>query len=233
MAAMDMAAGGMEVAYREKVTNVEATAVESTVSASWRLPRPTAVPSDGTPHRTTVTTLELPARLDHVTAPALGPDAHLRATVTNSGGQALLAGPVSTFLEDAFVGTSVIGQTAPGMEIELALGVDDRVTVERELVERTAHKARFGTSRGGVERWTITVTNGRATPASVTVRDRLPVSRAADIKVVDVSLSPEPAERDELGRVEWIARIAPGATWTADIRFGIEHSKDISITGWN
>jgi uncharacterized protein (TIGR02231 family) len=227
-------AGGMEVARaRKAVTQVHAVAVESTVSASWRLERPTAVPSDGTPHRTTVTSLELPARLDHVTAPALGPDAHLRATVTNAGGQALLAGPVSTFLEDAFVGTTSIAQTAPGGEIELALGVDDRVTVERELVERTAHKARFGTSRGGVERWTITVTNGRATPARVTVRDRIPVTRAADIKIVDVALTPEPAERDELGRVEWVAQLAPGATWKADIRFGVEHPKDMPITGWS
>ncbi len=232
MAAMDEP-GGPELARARKVEHVQAVAVESTVSASWRLPRPTAVPSDGTPHRTTVSSLDLPARLDHVTAPALGPTAHLRATVTNTGGQALLAGPVSTFLEEAFVGTTSIAQTAPGAEIELALGVDDRVTVERELVERTAHKARFGTGRGGVERWTITVTNARATPATVTVRDRLPVSRVADIKIVDVALTPEPAERDELGRVEWVARLAPGATWKADIRFGVEHPKDTPITGWN
>lgn len=233
MATMDMAGGGAEVALlAQAVTHVEAAAVESTVSASWRLARPTAVPSDGTPHRTTITSVELPARLDHVTAPALGPDAHLRATVTNTGGQALLAGPVSTFVEEAFVGTTSIAQTAPGEEIELALGVDDRVTVERELVERTAHKARFGTSRGGVERWTITVTNGRTAPARVAVRDRLPVSRAADIKIVDVALAPEPAERDELGRVEWVAQLAPGATWKADIRFGVEHPKDTPVTGW-
>ena len=233
MAAVDMERGGPEaMRTRKAVAHVEAVAVESTVSASWRLARPTAVPSDGTPHRTTVTSYELPARLDHVTAPALGPDAHLRATVTNAG-QTLLAGPVSTFLEEAFVGTSVIEQTAPGQEFELACGVDDRVTVERELVERTAHKARFGTSRGGVEHWTITVTNGRATPARVTVRDRLPVSRSADVKVVDVALTPDPAERDELGRVEWVAQLAPGATWTADVRFGVEHPKDTPIAGWH
>ena len=233
MAAPAMAADSSDehaVAWKS-VRAVEAVAVESTVSASWRLARPTAVAADGTPHRTTVTSLELPARLDHVTAPALGAEAHLRAVVTNTG-RTLLAGPVSTFLDDAFVGTTAIEQTAPGGEIELALGVDDRVTVERELVERTAHKARFGTSRGAVERWRITVTNGRVTPARVTVRDRVPVSRHADVKIVDVSFAPEPAERDELGRVEWVAGLDAGATWTADVRFGVEHAKDTAVTGW-
>lgn len=236
--AMPMSAPGMaadstqeRAVARKAVRGVEAVAVESTISASWRLARPTAVPGDGTPHRTTVAGFELPARLDHVTAPAVGPEAHLRVTVVNSG-QTLLAGPASTFLDDAFVGTTAIEQTAPAGEIELALGVDDRVTVERELVERTVHKSRFGAGRGAVERWRITVTNGRATRARVTVRDRIPVSRHADVKIVEVALSPEPTERDELGRVEWLAQLDAGATWTAELRFGVEHAKDTLVTGW-
>lgn len=214
------------------VSAVEAEAVDSTVAGAWRLPRPTAVPADGTPHRTTVATFALPARLDHVTAPAQSPDVHLRATVVNDTGRVLLAGPVSTFVEDAFVGTTGMAQTAPGADIELALGVDDRVVAERELVDRTAHKARFGSTRGAVERWTITVENRRATPARVFVRDRLPVSRHADVKVVDVALSPEPAERDDLGRVEWVSTIAPGSKWQASVRFGVEHPKETAVTGW-
>ncbi len=239
----DMMAGGMEMAApvamaapagrMRQAKAVEAEIVESRIAASWRLARPTAVRSDDTPHRTTITTFVLPARLDHVTAPALGPDAHLRAVLAHSGPQTLPAGPVSTFLDDAFVGTTAIEQTAPGAEIELALGVDDRVVVKRELVERTAHRARFGSTRGATERWTITVTNRRPEPARVTVRDRLPLSRHADIKVVDIALTPEPTERDELGRVEWTAQIAPDATWEATVRFGVEHPKDLPVQGWN
>jgi uncharacterized protein (TIGR02231 family) len=226
-AVADLAAGG-----GAPVLAVPAQVVEGTVAASWRLPRPTAVPGDGTPHRTTVAAFDLPARLDHVTAPALGPDVHLRASVANISGRVLIAGPVSTFLDDAFVGTTAIGQTAPGADIELALGVDDRVVVERELAERTAHRARFGSTRGATERWTIEVTNRRPAAARVLVRDRLPVSRIADIKVVDVTITPEPAERDELGRLEWRAEIAPGATWKASYTFSVEHPKDLQVSGW-
>jgi uncharacterized protein (TIGR02231 family) len=232
-----MVAAPSELTRRERasaapVEAVVAEAVNGTVAASWRLARPTAVPGDGTPHRTTVAVFPLPARLDHVTAPARSPDAHLRATVTNSTGQVLLAGPVSTFSDDAFVGTTALPQTAPGAEIELALGVDDRVVVKRELVDRTAHKARFGSARGAVERWTITVENRRPNPARVIVRDRLPVSRNAEIKVVDVALVPEPAERDELGRLEWVATVEPDGTWEASVRFGVEHPKEALVAGW-
>ena len=64
------------------------------------------------------------------------------------------------------------------------------------------------------------------------VRDRLPVSRHADIKVVDVALTPEPTERDELGRLEWVATVAPDRKWQASLRFGVEHPKETLVTGW-
>ncbi|WP_300017168.1 DUF4139 domain-containing protein [Pseudonocardia sp.] len=211
---------------------VEAEPEEGLVAGSWRLARPTAVAADGTPHRTTVTTVEAGSRLDHLTAPVLGPDVHLRATVVNTSGHVLPAGPVSTFLSGAYVGTTSLETTAPGGEIELALGVDDRVVVERELESRTAHRIRFGSQRGATQRWRTTVTNRRAGEARVVVRDRLPVSRAAEVKVVDIELVPEPAERDELGRCEWVARVPAGGTWEVSVRFGVEHPKDSRVTGY-
>ncbi|MDN5860500.1 MAG: DUF4139 domain-containing protein [Pseudonocardia sp.] len=233
-AAAPMAAGrSTETAAAQvlEATPVPDAAVHS-VAAAWRLPRPTAVPGDGDPHRTTVTTAELPARLDHVVAPAISTDVHLRATVTNASGHVLLAGPAACYLDDAFVGTTAVDQSAPDGELELALGVDDRVVVERELVARTVHKARFGANRASVQEWTTTVTNRRANPVRLIVRDRIPVTRSADIKIVDVAVQPVPAERDELGRMEWAATVAPGAEWTSTLRFGVEAPRDLRLIGW-
>lgn len=229
------AAGGPPMparAAREERAAVEAVPEERLVSATWRIARPVAVAADGTAHRTTVTTFVTDARLDHVCAPALAPDVHLRATVVNDCGHVLLAGPVSTFVDDAYVGTTRIATTAPDGEIELALGLDDRVVVEREQTARTARKARFGTQRSSTEGWRTTVTNRRAGTARVVVRDRLPVSRAAEVKVVDVELRPAPTTQDELGRCEWTVEIAPGRTWESVVRFGVEHPKDVEVTGY-
>ncbi len=221
-----------EFAADAVVLEAQPVADTAGVAATWRLPRPTAVPGDGAPHRTTVTTFATPARLDHLTAPALGPDVHVRATVVNTSGHVLLGGPVATFSGDAFVGTTRLGTTPPGEEVELALGLDDQVVVEREQVERTAQKARFGSSRRTVQGWTTIVTNRRATPARVTVRDRLPVSRAAEVGVVDVAVRPEPTSRDDLGRLEWVVEVPPGGRWEAGLRCGVEHPRDASVLGW-
>ena len=195
-------------------------------------PRPTAVPADGTPHRTTVATATLDARLDHVVAPAVDPAAHLRATVVNTGGHALLAGPLSAFVDGDFVGSTHIDTTAPGAELELHLGVDDRVAVERELMERTPHRALLGGKISAVERWRIEVHNGRPAPVRLVVRERVPVSRHPDVQVVDVDVKPEPAERDELGRLEWTASVEPNGTWEANVRFGVRHARGVPVVGW-
>ena len=166
---------------------------EGALAVAWRLARPTAVPADGTPHRTTVATATLDARLDHVVAPAVDPAAHLRATVVNTGGHALLAGPLSAFLDGDFVGAPTSTRPRPAPSWSCYLGVDDRVAVERELMERTPHRALLGGKISAVERWRIEVHNGRPAPVRIVVRERVPVSRHPDVQVVDVDVKPEPA----------------------------------------
>ena len=228
-------AGEFDMMRLEKAVvaqDVLAELQEGALAVAWRLARPTAVPADGTPHRTTVATATLDARLDHVVAPAVDPAAHLRATVVNTGGHALLAGPLSAFVDGDFVGSTHVDTTAPGAELELYLGVDDRVAVERELMERTPHRALLGGKVSAVERWRIEVHNGRPAPVRLVVRERVPVSRHPDVQVVDVDVKPEPAERDELGRLEWTASVEPNGTWEANVRFGVRHARGVPVVGW-
>ena len=228
-------AGEFDMMRLEKAVvaqDVLAELQEGALAVAWRLARPTAVPADGTPHRTTVATATLDARLDHVVAPAVDPAAHLRATVVNTSGYALPAGPLSAFVDGDFVGSTRIDTTAPGAELELYLGVDDRVAVERELMERTPHRALLGGKISAVERWRIEVHNGRSAPVRIVVRERVPVSRHPDVQVVDVDVKPEPAERDELGRLEWTASVEPNGTWEANVRFGVRHARGVPVVGW-
>ncbi|MFN8374823.1 MAG: hypothetical protein U0694_18330 [Anaerolineae bacterium] len=50
-----------------------------TSPVTYRVEKPIAVPSDGTPHKTTVTVLNLSVKLDYLTVPKLADRAYLRA----------------------------------------------------------------------------------------------------------------------------------------------------------
>jgi uncharacterized protein (TIGR02231 family) len=210
-----------------------AIAEQGVTAVTWRLPRPVAVPSDGSPHKATITTVSLDAALDHLCAPKLAEEAYLRATVTNGSPHTLLPGRVSVFHGPDFVGTSAIEAIAPGEEFELQLGVDDRVTVERKLTKRETSKNLLGNVRRTAVTYTITVENHLPVAARVAVLDQFPVSRHERIKVEDKEAAPEPAERTDLGVVTWKLDLAPGAKQELTLSFQLEHPRDLRVSGFS
>jgi len=214
------------------VEHAVAIADTSGTSATYRPARPLAVPADGRPHRATLAVLELEAQLDYLTVPKLAPEAYLRATVTNTSAHTLLPGGVSVFHDADFVGTSGIELVPPGAEVELQLGVDDRLLVERELVSRATSRKVVGNLRRTDVAYVITLTNHTPRQAKVTVRDQIPVSRHEGVTVKDFQSSPAVDERTDLGQLTWTVTLEPGAKRTIEFGFRLEHTRGLSLTGW-
>ncbi|MEP6697672.1 MAG: mucoidy inhibitor MuiA family protein [Pseudonocardiales bacterium] len=212
--------------------NAVASVEHGVAAATYRPGQAVAVPSDGTAHRTTLTVVELPARLDHVAVPVRGPEVYLRATVTNTSEHALRPGPAAIFHGNQFAGTTMLDPWAPGEEVVLALGIDDRVRVERELVRRSAGKAVIGGTRRQEAEYTIEVANFAAAVVRLTVIDQLPVSRNEAIVVRDVRLNPQPAEVSDLGEVTWRLELAPAAKASITMGFRVDIGKGADVAGW-
>jgi uncharacterized protein (TIGR02231 family) len=207
--------------------------VEHGVSAStYRTTRPVAVPGDGTAHRATVAVVELDAALDYVTAPVHAAEAHLRATVVNRSPHTLLPGPASVFSSGVFVGKAALEMWAPGEEIELALGVDDRIRVERTLVGRRAAKATLGSTRRREVEYRVLVTNHTPAPARVTVLDQLPVSRDEGIAVRELHLHPPPQDRTEMGILTWRFELPPGKAAEVLLGLRVDMARNVEMVGW-
>ena len=209
-----------------------ATVEQGPVAATYKPQRPVAVPADGTGHRTVIGTFELEARLDYVTAPVTAEEAVLRATVLNSTPHTLPPGRASLFHDGDFVGATDLETWAPQEERELALGVDDRVRVERELIKRSATKATLGSSRRTETEYEIRIANHGDRFIDVTVLDQLPVSRDGGISVKETFTEPDPAERSDLGVLTW--KLGLAAQGSARVRFGlrVEAGKGVEIAGW-
>ena len=235
-AQMDAAAGGAWMAMAESTPRAAVTTAvaEHTETAStYRVARPSPVPSDGSDHQVLIATLELPAVLDRVTAPVRGDEVYLRATVTNTSEHTLRAGRVSLFHGAEFVGSTTWETWAPGEEAELALGLDDRVRVQRDLVHRAIGKGRVGSSaRRHEARYKITVANYGPRPAAVTVLDQVPVSLSTEITVRDTSLQPKPEEVSDLGEVTWRLMLDPGARRDLTLGFVVDVARNVELVGW-
>ncbi|WP_326954944.1 DUF4139 domain-containing protein [Amycolatopsis sp. NBC_01286] len=205
---------------------------QGTTAVTYRPSRPVEVPSGAQGHRTTLAQLDLTASLGYVTAPVLAQEAYLRAVVVNTSEHALRPGRASVFHDAEFVGTTQLEPWAPGEELELALGVDDRIRVERELSRRTASKATLSGQKRREAEYRISVANHGPRPAEVTVLDQAPVSRDDTITVRDIKTSPEPVERSELGEFTWKLTVEPGATQVVTLSYRVDVAKGVELSGW-
>ncbi len=225
------APGGGGAALAAPLVQAVATVEHGEAAAVYRPSRPVAVPTDGIAHRTTVATIEFSAEVDYVTVPLVGPEAYLRATVTNTSEHTLRPGQASIFHDAEFVGTTTLAMWAPSEEVELTLGIDDRLRIERELVKRSTTKAVLGGSRRQESAYRIKVGNFGPRAAKVTVVDQVPVSRSESVQVRDVSLRPQPAEQTDLGEVTWKLDVPQGQTTEITISFRVDVAKGSTLFG--
>jgi uncharacterized protein (TIGR02231 family) len=210
----------------------QATVEQGVTAASYTPPRPVAVPADGATHRATIAAIDLDAELDYVTAPVRSTDVHLRATVVNSSAHTLPAGKAAVFHDADFVGSAALPLWAPGEDVELALGLDDRIRVERKLVRREASKATLGSTRRRQVEYETKIENHTPRDARITVLDQLPVARDHEITVKPLTAEPEPAETTDLGVITWKLDLAAGKETTLRLAFRVDTGKSVDLTGW-
>jgi uncharacterized protein (TIGR02231 family) len=210
---------------------VTATVETSGATVSYRVPGTVAVPADGAPHKIAVARSALTPALDYVTAPKLAEAVYRRAKVTNDSSYTFLPGPVNLFVGDEFIGTTELELIAPQGEVELYLGTDDRVRVERELVRREVDKRFVGDRRRLRYGYEIRLENLLPTEAKVTLHDQIPLPRHEDVKVKLELVEPKPMEQTKLNLLDWELTLAPGEKRSVRLYFTVEHPRGMSLIG--
>ncbi|KAH9046194.1 hypothetical protein EDB84DRAFT_1558437 [Lactarius hengduanensis] len=165
----------------------EPTAVvqESPLALTYHIEGASRVPSDGVLHQLAVAMLPFSATLQHVAAPKTRPVAYLHATVRNASDYRLLAGPVHTFVDDAFAArTALPHDVALGDTFHCTLGADPATRIRYARTSRRADKPLDAAARAFSEQWASTAFTSRTTITnshpfalrSLVLRDAVPVS---------------------------------------------------------
>jgi uncharacterized protein (TIGR02231 family) len=201
------------------------TAVSFTISGS------VDIPGDGAPHKTTIAQFDLDPQLDYLAIPRHTDAVYRRAKVNHPGPGPLLAGPAALFAGDEFIGRNTLEYTAAGEEIELLLGAEERIDVERELMLREVDKRLLRDVRQLRYGYEIRLKNLLSVPAQVTVEDQYPVSRHEQIKVKLEKTGPAPAKHSDLGILEWRMALAPDEKQTIQLEYSIEHPRSLQVSG--
>ncbi|MEJ2228806.1 MAG: DUF4139 domain-containing protein, partial [Alphaproteobacteria bacterium] len=143
------------------------------------------------------------------TVPRLDHNAYLYAKFAMPKTSSPVIGGQVTLLRDGvYVGTGALPQLAPGEEMELGFGADERVKVKRVVKEdKKGETGTFSTTRVVERSYAIMVKNLHTRDVLLQIIDRIPVPMHQDIKV-DFAMTegPKPTARDvddKRGTILW------------------------------
>jgi len=162
----------------------------------------------------------------------LSEDAYLRAKVKNTSELVFLPGSANVFHDEEMVGTSTFEEPVmKNSDIELQMGVDDRIRISRELTQRDTGKTLIGNTRRLTFGYRIKVSNTRDSAVKLSAQDQMPVSRHEDIKVRLAEALPRPIEVTDLNLLKWELDVPAGASREITFTYTVEHPRDMQVTG--
>jgi uncharacterized protein (TIGR02231 family) len=216
------------------VESVQASVTQGLLAATFTAPRRETVDGSGQARKIGLARFPLQAELVRTSAPRLEAAAYLTAKATNDTGFPLLAGDAGVYVGDQFAGRAPLAFTPAGGELELALGADERVEIERKVIERRRESAGV-ISKDEVIRYRtrITLKNRYATPLAVKLLDLVPASRdeKIQVKVLEGSTAPTREDPDRPGVRVHELQLGAREEKVIELRYEVRYPRGYPITG--
>lgn len=195
----------------EAVGERDATAEVAAFQVQFAIAERVTVPNTGEAKRVRIDEAQLEPALIVRTVPKRDAKAYLYSKMALPKATPYLAGPVSLFRDQTFVGTGQLPQLPPGEEHELGFGSDDLVRVRYAVIEeKRGESGIISASTTDQRNYRVVVRNGHERPITLVVVDQVPVSNNQDIKVEPTGRAPTRRDlNDKRGVVAWEDKLNP------------------------
>ncbi len=199
-----------------------------TTTTEYVIDVPFTIPADGLAHTVGVQSKTIAATYKHYATPKLDKDAFLYARTTGWEDLNLLPGEANVFFEGTFVGQSYLQLDAPTDTLNISLGRDKGVVVERVKRKRENDKAIVGGSRTITAGWDLTVRNTKGTSVDLEIRDQYPLSPQSEIEVKLTDKGGATVDENK-GMLTWNLNVAPKETKKLGFTYTVKHPKDMPV----
>lgn len=196
------------------------------------LPHRATIRSDGRPYWMPVDVLTAPAESALVAIPKLSPYVYQVARLANPASYPLLAGRIHCHRAGAYVGDATLEYKAPAEPMEVSLGIDEELHVERKPLEIKDRRAGLLSSTKHLERaYRIRLTNGAKVDVPIELREGIPVSKTREVRVELLRGETTAGFRldPERGILSWNLPLAPGQESVVDLSYAIHLPEDWDV----
>lgn len=200
-------------------------ATRRAINFEFKLEVPYTIPSDGQSHSVSVREEKMHTVYRHYCTPKLDLDAFLFAKVAGWDTLNLLPGDARIYFEDTYVGESRLDPNTTGDTLDLSLGRDKGITVERIKRKDFSQKHTMGGKRLDSVGWAIAVRNNKAQAVQLVVTDQFPVPVRSEIEV-QLTESSAALVNEEKGLLTWKMALEPRASRNWVFSYSAKYPKE-------
>ncbi|MBT5471326.1 MAG: mucoidy inhibitor MuiA family protein [Nitrospina sp.] len=223
--AMEESAGFSDMAAQTKV-------VQAGTSYTFQIPKRQTITAGTRKFRALITEEIFESDLAYTVIPKLSKRVFLNAKLKNTSDFQLLPGQSGIYLDGSFVGKHWMKDTSPGQELELGIGADDSIKVERKLIKKEeGGEGFFGQNERARYTFEIKLENFKKQAVKLTLKDQLPLPYHEDIKVKINQIKPKADDTDKQNFLTWNLELSPGEKKTITLDFQVEYPKGKVLTG--
>ncbi|WP_205512883.1 DUF4139 domain-containing protein [Longitalea arenae] len=189
---------------------------------------PYDVPSNGKEQNVNLKDYKIPAQYKYYSAPRLDKDAYLLGEIVDWEALNLLPGEANIIFEGTYIGKTSVDAGSVLDTLNLTLGRDKRVVVNRERLADFSSVKFLGANKKQTLTYEITVRNNKKEAIQMELRDQYPVSTNKDIEV-ELLQHDGAAVNTETGILTWKAQLAPGEIKKYRVSYSVKYPKDRAI----
>lgn len=213
---------GVRVTNAPKSPEQLTVIIENQVSVQFELENLTTVLSDGKNTTLEVQTYEIPAAYHYETAPKIDHGAYLVATLTNWEKYHLIEGQANLYFKNTYIGKTLLDPLNLSDTLEISLGRDPEVLVERLKEDEFTKKTFLGSNTIIEKNIKLTFRNKKQDPIHIQVFDQVPVSINDVINITVTGISGG-VHDEQSGIIKWDFSMDPTANKELRLSYAVKY----------
>lgn len=189
---------------------------------------PYNIPSTGKPEVVDMLTKEVEAQFMYSTSPKVKETAYLVAMIKDWTDLKLLDGESNLYFENRFVGKSIIDTNVGSDTLNVSLGKDEGIVINRERLKDFEENKFFSNKKREERHFRITVMNTKSSEVSISIYDQIPITTKDNIKVNVIEISGAEMNK-ETGLLTWKTQLKPGEKRELILKYSVEYPKEMDL----
>jgi uncharacterized protein (TIGR02231 family) len=202
------------------------TSKQNITGLEYSIEIPYSLPTDGKNYLLVIKNEKIKSQYKYFSVPKIYKDVFLAARLTGWDDLNLLEAKSNIYFEGTYIGETFINPSVLADTLEISLGRDKNVIVQRKKLKDKEKEQIVGNSIVKTVTMEISIRNNKNSSVELTVEDQIPVTNEKDIKITFIGDNFNGIYNENTGMLKWNINLKPKENRVLTFSYSIKYDKD-------